>query len=394
MAVAPRLIAPMEKIALLVLQPTPFCNMNCEYCYLPNRDDRSRMSFETLRSALFRIIEANLVDNSLSIVWHAGEPLVMAREWYADAFTIISEILTTKVAVEHHFQTNGLLVDDQWCDFFRQTGARVGVSIDGPALLHDASRRTRNGLGTHCRVVEGIRRLQEAEIPLHAICVLTRAHLDYADEIFDFFINLGIRELGFNIDEIDGVNRTSTLEFKDAVRTFHTFFSRIVYRYRQDPGLLSIREIDRVLSSLMNSSPKTLTGNIQTRPLAIVSIAWNGDIGTFSPELLGTEDPRFGPLSFGNVATHSFADALEHPRLRQIAAEISRGVGRCRKTCPYYGFCRGGAPANKLGETGRFDTTITTFCKLSHMVITEAVLTGLENDLDRRLTRNQTVQTF
>jgi uncharacterized protein len=173
------------------------------------------------------------------------------------------------------------------------------------------------------------------------------------------------------------------LDAEDSVIAFSRFFDRIVCRYREDPDRMTIREIDRVVSSLMNSSPRELTGNIQTRPLAIVSIAWNGDIGTFSPELLGTTGPRFGPLSFGNVATHSFTDVLADPRLRQISAEISRGVGRCRKTCPYFGFCRGGAPANKLGETGRFDTTVTTFCKLTHMVITETVLAGLEEDLDR-----------
>ncbi len=389
MAVATRLRAPAEKIGLLVLQPTPFCNINCKYCYLPDRHDRSRMSFETLTSALARVTEADLVGNSLSIIWHAGEPLTMPREWYGKAFRIVSESLPDEVAIEHHFQTNGLLVDDEWCDFFAQSGVRVGVSIDGPEGLHDASRRTRSGIGTHRRVVAGIRRLQEADIPLHAICVLTRAHLDHADQVFDFFVDQGIRELGFNIDEIDGVNRSSSLAADDAVAAFSNFFSRIVYRYRQDPGVLSIREIDRVLSSLMNSAPSRLTGNIQTRPLAIVSIAWNGDIGTFSPEMLGTSDPRFGLLTFGNVASHSFADVLAHPRLRQIAAEISRGVGRCRKACPYFGFCRGGAPSNKLGETGRFDTTVTSFCRLTYMVITEAVLTGLEEDLDRILANRQ-----
>ena len=370
-------------LALLILQPTPFCNIDCGYCYLPDRQNRSRMSFETLRAGISRILEAGLLGKSLSVVWHAGEPLVMSRDWYAEAFRIVAEMVPGDIAVEHNFQTNALLVDKAWCDFFREHRVRVGVSVDGPAALHDLSRRTRSGKGTHERALAGVRLLLQSEIPVHAICVLTRAHLDRADEIFDFFVGLGIRELGFNIDEIDGVNRTSSLAAEDALSKFSQFFNTIVSRYRGDPGLLSIREIDRVLASLMNSSPQELAGNIQTRPLAIVSIAWNGDVSTFSPELLGTHDPRFGLFSFGNVATHALAEVLQDPRLRRIAAEISRGVGRCRKTCPYFGFCRGGAPANKLGETGRFDTTVTTFCTLTHMVVTETVLVGLEKDLAR-----------
>ncbi len=386
MAVASRLKAPTdEKVALLVLQPTPFCNIDCKYCYLPNRSDRSRMSFATLKTAMSRIVEADLLAESLSIVWHAGEPLVLPPAWYAEAFGTVAEAVPKNVSVEHHFQTNGLLVDDAWCDFLKRAGARVGVSIDGPEDLHDASRRTRGDKGTHARVVAGIRRLQQAEIPLHAICVVTGAHLDHADRLFDFFIDLGIKELGFNVEEVDGINRQSSLYREDVAAGFAKFFSQIVLRYRQDPDRISIREIERILSSLVNSAPQKLSGNTQTRPLAIISIAWDGSIGTFSPELLGTSDQRLGSMAFGNIATHSFADVLADDRLRGIAAEISHGVEQCRESCPYFGFCRGGAPANKLGETGRFDTTVTTFCKLTYMMMTEAVLSGLEQDLDKRV---------
>jgi len=374
-----------EKVSLLVLQPSPFCNINCKYCYLPDRHDRSRMSADTLAAALRRVTDAGLVGESLSIVWHAGEPLTVPRDWYVDAFRSASKILPDRAAIEHNFQTNGLLINEGWCDFFREHRIRLGVSIDGPQALHDASRRTRSGGGTHRQVVAGIRRLQQEGIHPHAICVLTRAHLAHADEIFDFFVDLGIRALAFNIDEVDGVNTTSSLAADDAAAEFANFFSRIVDRYRRNPDALFIREIDRVISSLMTSAPADLTGNIQTRPLSIISIAWNGDIGTFSPEMLGTSDPRFGPLSFGNVMTNSIADVLAHPRLRQMAAEIARGVERCQKGCPYYGFCGGGAPANKLCETGRLDTTVTMFCKFTHMVVTETVLAGLEQEVDRIL---------
>lgn len=342
------------------------------------------MRFETLKTIASRLVDADLVGDSLSVVWHAGEPLVLSPEWYSEAIKILAEILPKPVSVEHHFQTNGLLIDDAWCDFFKRAGARVGVSIDGPQDLHDASRRTRGGKGTHAQVVRGIRQLQLAGVPLHAICVVTKAHLDHPDRLYHFFVELGIKELGFNIEEIDGINKNSTLNGDEAAAAFARFFSRIMFNYRQNPDLICIREVERVLVSLMNSAPTKLSGSVQTRPLAIVSVAWNGDISTFSPELLGISDPRLGPMSFGNVATHSFADVLADTRLQQIAVEISRGVKRCRKACPYFGFCRGGAPANKLGETGRLDTTVTMFCKLTHMVITEAVLSGLEQDLDNQ----------
>jgi uncharacterized protein len=371
-----------ETLDLLILQPTPFCNLDCRYCYLPDRSNTKRMSMETLRQTLHRVVEGAGIGESLSIVWHAGEPLVVPREWYADAFAAAHSILPPTTRCQHHFQTNGVLVDDNWCAFIREHGVRVGVSVDGPERLHDLSRHTRRGGGTHRQVMAGVSRLQSAGITPHAICVLTRPHLDHPDEVFDFFVENAFREIGFNIEEVDGVNHTSSLEARDTREVFARFFSRIVARYREDPGRLAIREIDRVLAQLMESKPDDPSGNAQTRPFAIVSVGWDGSIGTFSPELLATADPRLGFFAFGNVATHALADIASDFRFQSIAGEIARGVRRCRRTCPYFVFCRGGAPSNKLGETSRLDTTATTFCTLTQMIVIETVLDALERDLD------------
>jgi uncharacterized protein len=369
-------------LALLILQPTPFCNLDCRYCYLPSRDNRARMSIATLESALRRIGEAHILGDVLSVVWHAGEPLAVSRAWYAEAFSTARNILPADLRIDHHFQTNGTLVNDLWCDFILQHGIRVGVSIDGPAKLHDANRRTRDGEETHGRVLAGVHRLQAAGIPVHAICVLTRAHLDYPDAIFDFFVDQGIREVDFNIEEVDGINQTTSLFADDSLVAFRRFFARIVERYREDPTRLAIREIGRVVEALMDPGFGTQGGNAQTVPLAMLNIAWDGSIGTFSPELLGTAHERYGQFRFGNVATETMLEVLNNPRLQKISAEIRRGVKRCRACCPYFAFCRGGAPSNKLGETGRFDSTTTIFCTITQKLVVETVLAALEEDLN------------
>jgi uncharacterized protein len=372
-----------SSLALLVLQPTPFCNLDCRYCYLPDRDNRTRMSHRTLEAALRRVVEAEIITESLAIVWHAGEPLAVPRTWYQTAFACTESLLGAVATIEHHFQTNASLVNDAWCELIARHSVRVGVSVDGPAFLHDINRRTRRGGATHAKVLAGIHRLQRAGIAVHAICVLTRAHLDYPDAVLDFFIDNGIREVGFNIDEIDGANRRSTMTGDEDIAAFARFFCRVVERYRSDPDCLTIREIERVMDALIDPAFASYPDNAQNAPFGIMSVSFDGQISTFSPELMSIVDARLGAFQFGDVHTCRVSDIFAQPRFLRIASEIRRGVMRCRAECPYFAFCRGGAPSNKLGETGRLDGTRTLFCTMTQMIVVETVLRALELDLDR-----------
>jgi uncharacterized protein len=370
-------------ISLLVLQATPFCNLDCSYCYLPNRSDRSRMSRATLEATMAGIVESGLVGPRLSIVWHAGEPLALPRQYYVDSFRVVESARPGGAAYRHHFQTNATLIDAEWCALIRAHDVCVGISVDGPARLHDRHRKTRSGHGTHARVMRGVATLREQDIPFHAICVLTRESLRHPDEVFEFFRDNGIDQVGFNIEELEAAHGTTSLAGAQAEAEFAAFFDRLLRRVRQEPAALRVREIDAVLAALSDPAFGSHVANCQTEAGGIVSVAVDGAISTFSPELLGTTHPRFGAFGFGNIRTARLGDILRSARLQQVAAEIAAGVAACRSTCRYFGFCGGGAPANKLAETGSFASTETVFCRLTQRVIVESVLGALEEDLER-----------
>ena len=107
----------MPVMELLVIQPTPFCNINCSYCYLPNRHSKAVVSRETLSNLFSQVFASGWVDGFLSVVWHAGEPMVLPIEFYREAFRIVDALKPAGVSVGHSFQTNGMLIDDAWCDF-------------------------------------------------------------------------------------------------------------------------------------------------------------------------------------------------------------------------------------------------------------------------------------
>ena len=145
-AAAPRRLT-AGVLELLVLQPSAFCNLDCDYCYLPHRTDRARMPLDRLDRVMAEVMASGLAGDAMSVVWHAGEPMAVPRTWYEDAFEIVARHAGRR-RVTHHFQTNGVLIDAAWCAFFLRHGVRVGVSVDGPAPLHDLHRRTRDGRGT------------------------------------------------------------------------------------------------------------------------------------------------------------------------------------------------------------------------------------------------------
>jgi len=164
------------------------------------------------------------VGESLSIVWHAGEPLAVPISFYQEAFQAIDELSLSRKRICHSIQTNGTLINDGWCEFIKNHDIRIGLSIDGPELVHDAHRKDRRGQGTHARVMEGVRCLRKHGIDFHVIAVVTERSLDYPDEVFNFFLENGMHQIGFNIEEIEGTNASSTLSQNSGEQRVRKFF--------------------------------------------------------------------------------------------------------------------------------------------------------------------------
>jgi uncharacterized protein len=368
---------------LLVIQPTPFCNLDCSYCYLPDRGNRKRISPETMERTFAWVLESGLVRRPYTIVWHAGEPLVLPTAFYEDALTTAARFASPDRQVSHSFQTNGTLINDEWCAFFQRPGVRVGVSVDGPAYLHDAKRRTRSGGGTHARVMAGIERLQRHGVPFHVITVLTREALDYPDELHAFYVENGIEHVGFNVEEIEGPNEGSSLSVDDAASRYRDFMSRFFdLAVASDPPI-RVREFDNMISAVMYTGEEGSLSAQEATPFAIVSVDCEGTFSTFSPELLGLPSDVYGGFGLGNVACDSFAKVVESGRFQAMAHDVDTGIAKCREECSYFRFCGGGAPANKYFENGSFNSTETLFCRLHRKALAEVVLSKMQGPRPR-----------
>ena len=370
------------RINLLVVQPTPFCNINCSYCYLPSRSVRDTVSDATLHALFAETFASGWVGRDLDIVWHAGEPTVLPVAFYRRAMAVMDRYRPAGIAVTHHFQTNATLLNDDWCDLLREPDMRMGVSIDGPQRLNDAKRLGRAGQSTFARALAGIRRLRAAGVPFHAITVLSDGSLGAARELHDFYAAEGIAHVGFNVEETEG-GHVSGLQPRQATRDRYKAFLAEFWAIAAQAGVVkTIREINQMFGAVYSPpwpGPGPAPGmgrNMLTDPFSILSMDHRGNLSTYSPELLGQTDARYGDFIIGNVHAGRFADLLRSPVLARMQRDIQAGVAMCRAQCPYFRLCGGGEPVNKLAENGTFASTATNYCRMTRMAVADLLLAG------------------
>ena len=376
-------LARFGPISLVVIQPTPFCNLDCDYCYLPDRQLKKRLSLDLIEPIFQTIFTSPFVGQDFTVCWHAGEPLTVPISFYQAAFARIKEAESKynqqPCQLHYSFQTNATLINQAWCDFFRQRPVHVGVSIDGPAFIHDAHRQNRRGLGSHANTMRGIRFLQKNDIYFNVIAVITEDSLDYPDEIFNFFVDNGITDVGFNMEETEGVNSRSSLDRSGVEERYRAFIQRFWELAAQTDSEFKVREFEAICSLIYGDVRQERTD--MNHPFAIVNFDYQGNFSTFDPELLSVKTERYGDFILGNVLNESLESVCYGDKFQRIYRDMATGVDLCRQSCEYFCVCGGGAGSNKFWENGTFASTETSACKYRIKSVTDIVLAELENSL-------------
>lgn len=361
------------EVGMVVVQPTGFCNIDCTYCYLPNRNDKHVMAQSTVTRLFGELFASGWAAPHVTVIWHAGEPLVVPPSFYREAFAAIEAMRPKSVQIVHSFQTNGMLIDAAWCALFHDWNVGVGVSIDGPRELHDANRKMRNGAGTFDRTLAGIRTLRTERVPFHVISVLSRRSLDMADELLDFYIAEGIDHVCFNVEESEGSHISQLMVDGERQVRYAAFLRRFWQQARADGRVRFVREIDSAIERIFRPD-EIETRNIQVEPLAMLNVDSRGNVSSFSPELLGLGNADYDDYLLGNIGRDSLQTIYDNCLKSALLRDIRAGVEACSASCEYFSVCGGGAPVNKLFENGSFATTQTSFCNLTQMVPTDLIL--------------------
>ncbi len=167
------------------------CNIDCTYCFFLSKEalypnDRSRMSAATLEAYIRQLLESHRVPE-VTVAWQGGEPTLMKLEFFEHAVELVEKYRQPGQTVKHTFQTNGLLLDDAWCTFFKQHDFLVGLSVDGPRELHDTYRLDRRGKGTFDLVMKGWRALRRHDVEFNILCTVNAANQHHGRTVYRFF---------------------------------------------------------------------------------------------------------------------------------------------------------------------------------------------------------------
>jgi uncharacterized protein len=271
-----------------------------------------------------------------------------------------------------------MLLNADWISLIRRFDVRVGVSLDGPAFIHDRQRVMRGGKGTHQAVMGGVRLLQESGISFGVIAVLTAFSLAHADAFFAFFQDNGIQQVGFNIDEIEGVNLDSSFSAGEAAAQYKVFVNRLIELSETERPSVKFREVWTTLRSLYLDRPHY---NLANRPLRILNVDWEGNFSTFCPELTAATSEKYGNFVMGNILTDRLESIFDNEVFKLVNAEVDAGLKMCELQCEYWQYCGGGEPSSKFFQHGRFDVMETTTCKIHKQGTVDAVLEYLEHRL-------------
>jgi uncharacterized protein len=343
----------MQNGTLIILQGIPFCNIDCSYCYLPNRSDTTRMPLHVARAVFRRVFESRRITEPITFLWHAGEPLALPASVYAELFDIAhSENRRYQKKFTFSIQTNGTLIDNRWIELFRRHQVQIGVSVDGPAFIHDFNRRDRSGRPTHARTMAGVKLLQEAGLKTPVITVLSDHSLDYPDQMFEFFEANDLLKIGLNVEATTGTNCSSTVESYQRVVAF---FQRFIERVSKSDKTFEVRELGLAYGTFrtLDATIDPPSGRSSTsEPFDIITIDRQGDYSTFCPELRGADAPRYFNFKMGNVLHDAFDGMVDNPVFKLVDQEIKHGLSRCHDSCPYWFTCFGGTPSSKFFKTG------------------------------------------
>ena len=275
----PPTYAPFAHPLYVMLKPAgSLCNLACDYCYYLEKSKlypqapQQIMSDELLERFVREYIEAQTMPSVL-FTWHGGETLMRPLSFYRKALELQRKYAGGRT-IENCIQTNGTLLTDEWCRFFRENHWLVGISIDGPQEFHDEYRRNRQGRPSFVKVMQGIRLLQKHGVEWNAMAVVNDFNADYPREFYHFFKQIGCRYLQFapiverilphadgrHLAAADEEEGTRLADFSVSPRQWGTFLCTLFDEWvKEDVGTVFIQLFDTTLANRVGQEPGVCT---------------------------------------------------------------------------------------------------------------------------------------
>jgi uncharacterized protein len=274
----------------ILAKPTgAICNLNCSYCFFLAKehlypDSRFRMTDEVLESYLHQYLAAQRIPRA-TIAWQGGEPTLMGLDFYRRSIEYEQKYARSDMTVERTLQTNGTLLDEEWCTFFREHNYLVGLSLDGPRELHDACRVDKAGHPTFDRVMRAARLLQEHDVPFNILCAVNAVNVTHPLEVYRFFRDdIRVKFIQFipivERDNETGFQEGNTVtDLSVTAEEWGRFLTKIFDEWvTRDVGHVFVQHFDAALAAWAGEPPAVCIFAPTCR--TVLALEHNGDLYT------------------------------------------------------------------------------------------------------------------
>lgn len=167
------------------------CNLNCEYCFFLKKEKlypglNFRMTDAVHEAYIKQLLDAHQTPQ-VTVAWQGGEPTLLGLDFFKRSVELQKKYQKPGTQIQNTFQTNGILLTDLWCEFFRENNFLIGLSLDGPQELHDFYRKDKGGHGTFEKVMSALRLLQKHNVEFNILCTVNSKNASYPLKVYIFF---------------------------------------------------------------------------------------------------------------------------------------------------------------------------------------------------------------
>ena len=362
------------------------CNLDCSYCFYLHKEDllhqpnMPRMNDSLLEAHIRQYIEAQ-TGSEVVFSWQGGEPTLMGLAFFQRVTELQQKYKKAKQCIENDLQTNGILLDDEWCSFLKQHNFLIGLSIDGPAELHDIYRYSKGGKPTFERVMHAAELLHKHQIPFSALCVVNRLNARKPIDVYRF---LRDKVRPRTIQFIPGLepgdfrsvapgywdwNKLPTLgtpqakpgqpdsvvaDWSVAPDDWGYFLTRVWDEwFKRDYGKVFVDQFENIISIMFGQgSQKCVSGQICGKALAIEH---NGD-------LYSCDHFVYPEYKLGNICETHEGNLAFSERQKRFAFDKSDTLPQYCKSCSYLQLCWGECPKNRFIKTPNGEKGLNYLC--------------------------------
>ena len=341
-----------QGLSCVYVNPTGRCNLNCEYCYIPEdiRRDGPVMERKDLFNALDKLVayfKRNLPDGRKpSIIFHGAEPM-LERESVFAAIDAFSDYFRFGI------QSNGTLIDKAAADFIIKTGTGIGLSLDAPLdEIASLTRRNWEGAGVYRKVLDAID-LFKGYHGMNVICTMSSANMKHLEALADFFYEREIPAVMFNLLRCT-LPRSRSIKPDDA--EIFPFFEKAILRthelYKKHGRKMIVANFANILLAIMAPAARKLMCDISPCGGGRVFFAMGPDGGIYPcSEFIGLEEFRGG-----NLFTDDIDAVLETEPFRKVTGRKVEDIVPCNK-CAIRHFCGSPCPAEAYTMNGGMQKT-------------------------------------